>query len=113
MEIALFIYLAGFVGKLGFLLMLVTYCAILALAVHIIWCSDYKKTFQNKFLIVPLLTAFLWSTVPSEKTMYLMASGYAAQKVTTAVVESDIAKDVLTVLELKVKEQIKELKPKE
>ena len=109
MEIALFIYLAGLAGKLSTLLFLLTFISSVLLIIHFAWCSDNRLKFNQKYLAIPLLTAFLCVATPSENTMYLMAAGYTTQKVANAVVESELAKDVLTVLELKVKEQIKDL----
>lgn len=116
MEFAFVVYAISVIGKLGHLFIGLTILAFLVLLAHCIYVGDdYQKTFKDdfrmKFLVIPVVLSCLLTFTPSERTMYLMSAAYASQ----AVIQSDLAKDVVSILELKVKEQLKELqtdKPK-
>lgn len=113
MEFAFVVYAISVIGKLGYLLFVLTFLAFMVLLAHCIYVGEsYQKTFKDdfrmKFLVIPVVLSCLLTFTPSERTMYLMAGAYASQ----AVIQSDLAKDVVSILELKVKEQLKELQTK-
>jgi len=113
MEFAVVVYLISAISKLGLFLVIAAILSMIVLVVHCIDVGDsyqksFKEDFKLRFLAAPVLLGLLITVIPSERTMYLMAGAYASQ----AVVQSEIGKDVIQVLELKIKEQLKELQPK-
>ena len=116
MEFAFVVYAISVIGNLGFLLSGLIMLSFIVLLTHCIYVGDHhRKTFKDdfrmKFLVIPVVLSCLLTFTPSERTMYLMAGAYAGQ----SVVQSQLGQDVIKVLELKVKEQLKELqtdKPK-
>lgn len=113
MEFAFIIYLVSMINNLGTAFAAFTLVSVGTLAFH---CGDLGQShnksftthFKKKFLIIPIVLSLITSIIPTEKTMYLMLAGYASQ----AAVQSSIGQDVIQILELKVKEQLKELQPK-
>lgn len=114
MELALFVYLAGVVGNVGFLFSLCTLSGLIGLIVYLIvvWqavdvynrkFSDFKGSLTKCTLTV-FCAAILSSAVPSEKTMYLMLAGYTAQQV----VQSDTGDKIVKVINAKLDEYIEE-----
>ena len=110
MEFALVVYAISVIGKLQFALQILLVVSSVVLLAHCIYVDfsfdkSFKDDFRKKFLITPIVFLTLLTVIPSEHTMYLMAGAYASQ----AVAQSDLAKDVVQILEIKVKEQLKDL----
>lgn len=125
MELALFLYLTNFVSNLSLSLFLLLIPIGIGGLVTILWPilsserwgqtkEEYKEELKSaKGYSKTLLTIFcillpIFVIIPSEKTMYLMAGGYAAQKV----VQSPIADKTLRILEDKMDSYIKEAEEK-
>lgn len=114
MEFAFIIYLISVLGSFNSLMFFFSTASILVLIAHCLDAGDvlcnksFATHFKKKFLIIPIVLSLVTSMIPSEKTMYLMLAGYTSQ----AAVQSSIGQDVIQILELKVKEQLKELQPK-
>lgn len=116
MEFAFVVYAISVIGKLNILLTILAVCFGIALLGHLICIDDIRtrtvaKDFKMRFAVIPIFLLSLSTFTPSERTMYLMAGAYAGQ----SVVQSQLGQDVIKILELKVKEQLKELqtdKPK-
>lgn len=113
MEFAFIIYLISVLGNASGLMFFFSLVSAIVLLAHCVDVGDsYNKSFathfKKKFLIIPIVLSLVTSIIPTEKTMYLMLAGYASQ----AAVQSSIGQDVIQILELKVKEQLKELQPK-
>lgn len=113
MELAIFIYLANFVGKLHTALWFGVVLFMASAFAHAMWCEDqrmvYGKTdvkYSWKYIWLAFACVVGIVGIPSERTMYLMAGGYATQKVGEVVVQSEISKDILKILELKVKKEL-------
>ena len=104
MTLAVYIYLIGFVAKLeAVLVALMIISFILAALMGFLTLlgaeqgeSWVKGSFSKMkiFTITCLVSTSIYSIVPSEKTMYMMAGGYAAQ----SVVESEIGDKVYTLI---------------
>ena len=117
MELAIIVYLASFISNLKIISFIAILIAIMALFVyslfyshqaemHVQYPNRYEKPVFNKWYVYPLVIAVtIWIITPGERTMWLMAGGYAAQ----SAVQSEIGKDVLSIVELKVKKELKEL----
>lgn len=113
MEFAFLVYAISMISKLGVLFGIMTCFSLITLLGHCINIEgSHNRTFANdfkkKFLVIPIVIAVCTTLIPSEKTMYLMTGAYVSQ----AAVQSSIGQDVIQILELKVKEQLKELQPK-
>lgn len=113
MEFALIVYGIEMISNIGILLVIGIIVSAMVLFYHAIEVEiDYRKTwkndFQKKFLIVPIVIAIVLTFIPTKPTMYLMIGAYASQ----TALQSQLGQDVLQVIELKVKEQIEELKSK-
>lgn len=117
MELAIIVYLASFISNLKIISLILMVVAPMVLftysmfyvnrvETHNRYPDHYKKPVFNKWYVYPLVIAVtIWIITPSERTMWLMAGSYAAQ----SVVQSEIGKDVLSIVELKVKKELKEL----
>lgn len=109
MEFAFIIYLISVLGNASGLMIFFSLVSGFVLLAHCIDIyDDWATHFKKKFLIIPIVLSLVTSMIPSERAMYLMLAGYASQ----AAVQSSIGQDVIQILELKVKEQLKELQPK-
>ncbi len=107
MELALLIYLAGIVGKLSAFLSIaggLLYFIVLFIFIH---TEEFKKALLPP-VVVGFLLIFSSVLIPSEKTIYLMAGGYATQEIVT----SDTAKKVLEILNEKLDTELEGLKSK-
>ena len=122
MEIALFVYLASVVGKIvplfGFTIFL---CIVFHIANWFIYhfreidrgyglTSKPSVKIYKTFPVLVIVLSILNVLIPSERTMYMMAGGYAAQKVGEVIMESDIQKDMMELISAKIKEEIKQTK---
>lgn len=126
MELMLFIWFASVVESievgLGLILMLcAAYCGL-----KVIWAlfhvdTDYTKAYRpeqyNKALeilkfkwlkgigTIMIILGFAVATIPTEKTLYMMAAGFGAQKV----VQSETADKVLKIVNGKLDEYLVEM----
>src|SRR5574342_476385 len=107
MELALFVYLAGVVSKVGGFLVATTIFSFISLLTYLVVIfyqidvngkkfQDFYKSLRNATIGVFSL-GLISATIPSEKTMYMMLAGYTAQ----TVVQSDTADKVLKVINSK------------
>jgi len=112
MELALFVYLAGVVGKVGGVFVVIcTVSAIAAFICGISTVADNDKSFIKPFYIslsTLLFSAFVSALLPSEKTMYLMAGAYTTQ----AVAQSTVGQKTVELIEQKLDEELAKLKEK-
>lgn len=118
MELALFVYLAGIVSGIKFILAMIFMLGIFAFIVFCIFIfnqTDYHKKEFSSFkavvrnsLVALLVTVFTAALIPSEKTMYLMLAGYGAQQS----IQSETAAKVLKVIDKKLDEYLQELPSK-
>lgn len=112
MELALFIYLAGVVGKVGGLFTVIAFVSTIA----VFFCGISIAADNDKSFIKPLyislctfvFTTFIASLLPSEKTMYLMAGAYTTQ----AVAQSTVGQKTVELIEQKLDEELAKLKEK-
>lgn len=119
MELALFVYLASFVNRLGILFSTTTIIGSIGIVAYLLFISFYVsienkpfnlfyKTLRNSCIAVFCL-GFFTITIPSEKTMYMMAGAYATQ----SVVQSETMQKVVDIINLKLDEELAKVKPKE
>ena len=112
MELALFVYLAGIVGKLSGLFIAIACLSgcifvMCGLTLMLDGNKNYKKPmYINLFAL--LFSAIVATLLPSEKTMYLMAGAYTTQ----AVVQSNVGKKTVDLIEQKLDEELAKLKEK-
>lgn len=104
MTLAIYIYLISVVTKFGDLLEIIAVTSMLSIVVLCAisgvgamteedwWRDSLKRT--KWFIVAFLVTGLLGTLTPNEKTMYMMAGGYAAQ----SVVESEIGDKVYTLI---------------
>lgn len=125
MEFAIFIWLTSFIPgiKLGIeIVCLVVLAYIFARICHAAFNSDtdYTKKYRpEKYQAAMQVWKFKWikwpatfcvllyviaSALPEQKTMYLMAAGYASQKM----VQSEAAEKVVKIINLKLDEYLQE-----
>lgn len=117
MELALFVWLASVIQSVSGVLM---GCAILlalvvvADLIHTISHNEvysekikfpFQKTWGKWCTAGALFLALLTSIIPSEKTMYVMAAAYGAQKVA----QSETAEKIVTLINSKLDEYIKDV----
>ena len=111
MELALFVYLAGVVGNVGGVFVVI---AIISCTIMLICGASsvgYDKSLMKPFYIslsTLVFSAFVAALLPSEKTMYLMAGAYTTQ----AVVQSTVGKKTVDLIEQKLDEELAKLKEK-
>lgn len=112
MELALFVYLAGIVGKVGGVFFAIaTISGLIAFMCGIYTVSNNDKSFIKPFYIslsTLLFSAFVSALLPSEKTMYLMAGTYTTQ----AVAQSTVGQKTVELIEQKLDEELAKLKEK-
>lgn len=125
MELALFVYVVSVLAKIGGLLKLIicvlgVYCGVKTV-IALFDCSEYEKKYRPdvyeknaeilkfKWLKLPatvmICLGILSSLIPSERTMYTALAAYAAQ----SVVESSNADKVVTLINSKLDEYIKDV----
>ena len=112
MSLAFVIYLAGVITSLS------KFTAFICATTYIIYglyCSVYVVTegqIDSKFrkwpLYVILSVGLIGSLLPSERTMWMMAGAYTGQQV----MESNIGKQTIELIELKLAEELELLKGK-
>lgn len=129
METMLFIWIASVISQIQFVVggicaVIAAYCV--GKIVHAMFNSDYSYTkryepeqyekamevWKFKWLKKPafviILLGLTVSIIPSEKTMYMMAAGFAGQKV----VQSETADKVVKILNSKLDEYLVEIEEK-
>jgi hypothetical protein len=108
MELALFIYLSNLVPSLANSLAVIAVIAgILSIVYGINWAIDVerkvdtlpvKKTFKVVFTVL----LFSWAMavlVPNQRTMWMMAAGYAGQQVVTSEVAQETAQKLNKIIQ--------------
>lgn len=111
MELALFVYLAGVIGNIqGFIVAvaIILAMALLFMIIHL-HIEDELVQLKKIYIVIPLVLGLLASTIPSEKTMYLMLAGYTTQKV----VQSETGDKVVKVINAKLDEYLEDMTKKE
>lgn len=112
MTVTLFVYLAGLVNHLSyFLLMLSASLAFFSLPHTVIaleGASADKRVVRA--LSASVFVFFLRVFIPSEKTMYLMAGTYAAERVAQSPEGQEIGDKVLAVITGKLDDLVREKK---
>lgn len=91
----------GFLSFLGALLGGIV--AAILWGVYIIDEVKIHKGFLWFMTILPIFSMLVTVLIPNEKTAYTMVAAYAAQKVVERPETQDMAKDVLTIINSKVK----------
>ena len=116
MELVWLVYGISLLPKVGFVAFLMTFVgALLSVICWIGYASDEQihKGFLWFITIVPIIGTLTLVVLPSEKTAYTMVAAYATQKVVERPEAQEAAKDVLTIINSKVKqyalESVKEL----
>ena len=109
MELVWLVYVISLLPKLGFLAFLMILLGGIGSALcWIAVACDGPETVHRGFLwfitAVPVFGLLLAITLPSEKTAYTMVGAYAAQKVAERPDTQEIAKDVIAIINSKVKE---------
>jgi len=82
MELALFIWFAGVAGNFQFVVGFLTFIATVCFAFYVGWQVEHEQQVKWKLKLSGLfLGTFVCATLPSERTLWLMAAGYTAQTV--------------------------------
>lgn len=111
MELALFVYLAGVVGKVGGVFVIIAIISAIITFVCGFIAVDVDKSFMKPFYIslcACVFAALIAALLPSEKTMYLMAGAYTTQ----AVAQSTVGQKTVELIEQKLDEELAKLKEK-
>ena len=111
MNLVFIIYLAGVISNISILLGATISCAVFCYVMYIIWHGITYPTMKGirVWPIVFILSAGLInSLIPSERTMWMMAGAYTGQQI----VESNIGKQTVELIELKLAEELEVLKNK-
>lgn len=105
MELAILVYLASVVTKLGHACSALMTLGTSAAVVYIFWAYESGSKIQFKVPVIALSTLFMLNILlPSEKVMYTMAGAYATQQVIINPATKLIGESVVTILENKLKE---------
>lgn len=111
MSLVLIIYLAGVIASISKLLAFI-FCITLACYIgYVIWHGNTYPTMKGIRvwpLVLILLAGLTNSLLPSERTMWMMAGAYTGQQI----VESNIGKQTVELIELKLAEELESLKSK-
>ncbi len=111
MSLVFMIYLAGVISSISILLGATISCAVLCYVMYVIWHGTIYPTMKGirVWPIVLILFAGLTnSLLPSERTMWMMAGAYTGQQI----VESNIGKQTVELIKLKLAEELEVLKGK-
>lgn len=111
MSLVLIIYLAGVIASISKLLVFVFGITLAYYISYVIWHGTIYPTMKGirVWPIVLILFAGLTnSLLPSERTMWMMAGAYTGQQI----VESNIGKQTVELIELKLAEELEVLKGK-
>lgn len=107
MELALFVYLASVLPSVKAFLGAVSTGVLMLLVLCFMWQGLNGETFKPKrvFLITPIVILVIIPCISSERAMYMMAAAYGSQKV----IESPTADKVVTLINSKLDEYIKDI----
>lgn len=108
MELALYVYLASVVSNVSALFFILSLSSTLAFIFYVISQDVDRKPIIKKYILVPIICAFLAAITPSEKTMYMMLAAYTGQQV----LESDTASKVKKLVDSKLDEYLLEVENK-
>ncbi len=115
MTLALLVYLAGVITGLTKAVALIfgaTVCIYTIYTIGYLISNEHNWKNRGKFYkwpIAVILSSMLMTVVlPSERTMWMMAGAYTAQ----TVVESNVGKQTVELIELKLQDEIAKLKAK-
>lgn len=108
MELVWLVYAISLLPKLGLVsFLMILLGGIISLICWFAIMCDGPETVHRGFLwfttIVPVVGLVLAIALPSEKTAYTMVGAYAAQKVAESPDTQEIAKDVIAIINSKVK----------
>lgn len=113
MTLAFLVYLAGVITSLSAFVAVIFVSTAIIYGLYVIGyliTNEYNWKSRGKFYKWPIALLICCGTfkvfLPSEKTMWLMAGAYATEKVA----ESNIGKQTLELVELKLQEEINKLK---
>jgi len=111
MSLVLIIYLAGVITSISNLISFMFCITLICYIIYIWWHGDTYPTLKGIRvwpIVLILLTGLTNSLLPSERTMWMMAGAYTGQQI----VESNIGKQTVALIELKLAEQLESLKSK-
>lgn len=111
MSLVFIIYLAGVITSISTLLAFVFIATLFCYSIHIINHGSSHPTLKGIRLwpiVLILFTGVINSLIPSERTMWIMAGAYTGQQV----IESNIGKQTIELIELKLAEELQVLKGK-
>lgn len=112
MSLAFIIYLAGVITSLSKFTAFIfaTTCIIYGLycCVYVVSEGEIDSKFRKWPLYVILSVGLIGSLLPSERTMWMMAGAYTGQQV----MESNIGKQTIELIEFKLAEELEVLKGK-
>lgn len=91
MELALFIYLASLFSKIQHLLITVVAIGGSGYSMYAVNAAleGYVVKFKRTFIALLITSSAIIIVVPSERTMYMMAAGYAGQSVAEKIGSSE------------------------
>lgn len=111
MSLVLIIYLAGVIASISKLLAFVFAATMLCYIIYIIAYGNTYDTLKGICvwpIALILFSGLVQSLLPSERTMWIMAGAYTGQQV----MESNIGKQTIELIELKLAEELQVLKGK-
>ncbi len=115
MTLAILVYLAGLITSLAHavgIIFIITCIGYVLYTLGYLISNEHKWDRRGKFykwpLAVILSAMFVKVLLPSERTMWMMAGAYTAQ----TVVESNVGKQTVELIELKLQDEIAKLKAK-
>lgn len=112
MSLAFMIYLAGVIASLstftGFLFGASIFIYALYSIIYVISNGEIDSKFRSWPIYLIISLGLVSSLLPSERTMWMMAGAYTGQQI----VESNIGKQTVELIELKLAEELEVLKGK-
>ena len=112
MSLVLIIYLAGVIasisGLIKFIFITTSIMYALYSSLYVVAEGRTDHTFRKWPLYVVLITGFVGALLPSERTMWMMAGAYTGQQV----MESNIGKQTIELIEFKLAEELEVIKGK-
>jgi hypothetical protein len=120
METMLFIWIAGVITKVAAVIWGIVITLLVLLTLSLIDTAIHNSVYDNKksypfqkrwgkiSTTAVVLLSLLAASVPSERTMYMMAAGFAGQKV----IQSETADKVVKILNGKLDEYLAEIEEK-
>lgn len=111
MSLVFIIYLAGVIASISKLLVFVFGITLACYIGYVVWHGTMYPTIKGIRvwpIVLILLAGLTNSLLPSERTMWMMAGAYTGQQI----VESNIGKQTVELIELKLAEELEVLKGK-